>query len=129
MKRFALFLIFFTPISFAQLNSNNAYFIAKGQDLYYWDTATLQKVISGATQLCFPLLLKGTDLYNIEVKPVLALTLVSRGVTKVFNNNYLIRDKLYTMVDGIGVYVTDGVTEVYNQCPDPSNRRAYSHLL
>lgn len=124
--RFWMFLLFiFWQNGFGQITSVNKFFMAKGDELIFYDGEKLNTITTGITQLCFPLVLKGSDLYHLTLKPVLSFQLIARGVTKVFNNNYLIRDKLYTVLDGKGVYITSGVTDVYNSCPDPYNPRAY----
>lgn len=125
MRYFIILLFLIFQNGFGQMTNPNKFFIKKGDQLVYYDGENLNPITTGNIQLCFPYILKGTDLYQITLKPVLSYQLVARGVTKVFNNNYLIRDKLFTIVAGKGVYVTDGVTDVYNSCPDPYNPRTY----
>jgi hypothetical protein len=120
--------MFFVHTSFGQLFEPNKFFLAKGNELLYWDGAALTSVIRDTSKLCFPFVLKGKDLFMIHFKPVLGVAKVATGVTQVFANGYLIGSNLYTVKDGRGVYVTNGVTEVYNNCPDPYYPRFYGGM-
>ena len=119
MRGLILISLFLGQSVFAQVGRINKFFIKRGEELVYFDGEKLTSITAGVTQLCFPYVLKGTDLYQLTIKPILDFHLVAHNVTRVFNNNYLVKDKLYTVVDGKSVYVTDGVTDVYNGCPDP----------
>jgi hypothetical protein len=125
MRGLILLLLFLSHSVFAQVGRVNKFFIKKGEELVYFDGEKLTTITTGNVQLCFPFVLKGTDLYQLTLKPNMSFTLIARGVTKVFNNNYLVGDKLYTVVDGKGVYVANGVTDVYNNCPDPYRPTGY----
>jgi len=125
MRALILVLFFLSQSGFCQFSGLQKFFIKKGDELVFFDGQKLTTVTSGNIQLCFPFILKGTDLYNLSVNPVISLQLIARGVTKVFNNNFLVKDKLYSFVNGKVVYLTDGVTDVYNNCPDPYKPGGY----
>lgn len=126
--RFLIFIIFCQTV-FAQIEQRDRFFITKGEQLIFYNGEKLTPVTTGATQLCFPFFLKGEDYYQINFAPVLSTRLIAQGVTKVFGNNYLIKDRLYSVVDGKGVFITSGVTDVYNSCPNPYQPRSYNHLM
>ncbi len=105
----------------AQVGTVNRFFFAKENSLYYFDGAKTVPIVKNLDQLtiCFPYFLRNGDLYQVSIQPVVTYQLIARGVTKVFNNHYLIRDKLYTIINSKGTFVADNVTDVYDSCPDP----------
>ena len=125
MRGLILIILFLSQSVFCQVGRMNKFFMKRGEELVFFDGEKLTTVTTGNLQLCFPFILKGTDLYQINLRPVLSTALIARGVTKVFNYNYLIGDKLYTIVDGKGFFVASGVTDVYNNCPDPYKPAGY----
>lgn len=125
MRGLILILIFLSPSVFAQVGRTSKFFIKRGEELVYFNGQTLTTITTGSFQLCYPFVLKGGDLYQLTLNPTLSFNLIARGVTKVFNGNYLVGDKLYSVVDGKSVYISSGVTDVYNNCPDPYRPTGY----
>lgn len=125
MRVVVLIFLFLSPSVFCQIGNTPRFFIKRGEELVFFDGQSLRTITTGDIKLCFPFVLKGTDLYQLTLRPTISFTLIARGVTKVFNNNYLVGDKLYSVVNGKGVFITSGVTDVYNNCPDPYRPEGY----
>jgi len=89
----------------------------KGKELYLMEGKERRFVTRDVTQLCFPYLLKGKDLYYMVKNDLARILRVMTDIDGLYAGKFLKGGKLYLLKEDKYEFVTSGVTQVFDACP------------
>jgi hypothetical protein len=110
-------LVFFLLIFTTSIFSAEQYFIQKKDELYLISGKKRVFITRDVTNICFPYLLKGKDLYYMVKNDLTRVLLVIQNIDALFAGSFVKGGNLYRLNENRYEFITSGVTKVFNACP------------